>query len=72
VLQTYGDGTPKTRHVTSNVFVDVNEDAGTAIGRAYFTVFQALPDFRFSPSPPGAIATGSSATRDPGASPRAR
>jgi 3-phenylpropionate/cinnamic acid dioxygenase small subunit len=49
VLQTYGDGTPKTRHVTSNVFIDVNDDEGTAIGRAYFTVFQALPDFPLQP-----------------------
>ncbi len=48
-LRTYDDGTPKTRHVTSNVFIDVDEDAGTAIGRAYFTVFQALPGFPLQP-----------------------
>jgi hypothetical protein len=39
MLQTYEDGTLKTRHVTSNVFIDVDEAAGTAVGRAYFTVF---------------------------------
>ena len=48
-LQTYGDGTPRTRHVTSSVFIDVDENAGTATGRAYFTVFQALPDFPLQP-----------------------
>lgn len=49
MLQTYQDGTPKTRHVTSNVFIDVDEAAGTAVGRAYFTVFQALPYFPLQP-----------------------
>jgi 3-phenylpropionate/cinnamic acid dioxygenase small subunit len=48
-LQTYDDGTPKTRHVTSNVFIDVDDDAGTATGRAYFTVFQSLPGFPLQP-----------------------
>ncbi len=47
------DGTPKTRHVTTNIFIEVDEQAGTAVGRAYFTVFQCLPDF-----PLQAIAAG--------------
>jgi 3-phenylpropionate/cinnamic acid dioxygenase small subunit len=34
------DGTPHTKHVTTNVVIDVDHDAGTAEGRAYFTVFQ--------------------------------
>ncbi len=37
------DGTPKTKHVMTNVIVDVDEDAGTAASRSYFTVFQAVP-----------------------------
>ncbi len=40
------DGTPRTRHVTTNVAVEVDDDAGTASSRAYYTVFQqtdALP-----------------------------
>ena len=43
------DGQTRTKHVTTNVIVDVDEDAGTAIGRAYFTVFQSLPDFPLQP-----------------------
>ena len=40
----YDDGTPKTKHLTSNVRIDVDEDAGTAHGSAYYCVTQATPD----------------------------
>jgi glutamate-1-semialdehyde aminotransferase len=40
----YEDGTPKTKHVTTNAQVEVDEAAGTATARSYFTVFQATPD----------------------------
>lgn len=36
----YDDGTPRTRHVTTNVAVEVDDAAGTASSRAYYTVFQ--------------------------------
>jgi len=36
----YADGTPKTRHVTANVNLDINEAAGTANGQRYVTVLQ--------------------------------
>lgn len=39
----YEDGTPKTKHVTTNVQVTVDEQAGTGSARAYFTVLQATP-----------------------------
>jgi ketosteroid isomerase-like protein len=42
----YDDGTPRTKHVTTNLIVDVDDDAGTAACRSYFTVLQqtdALP-----------------------------
>jgi 3-phenylpropionate/cinnamic acid dioxygenase small subunit len=42
----YEDGTPHTHHVTSNVAVEVDEQAGTATARTRYTVFQqvdALP-----------------------------
>jgi hypothetical protein len=52
-LQTYGDGTPRTRHVTTNIIIEVDEQAGTATSRSYFTVFQSLPGF-----PLQAIASG--------------
>lgn len=41
----YDDGTPRTKHVTTNLLVEVDEVAGTADARSCFTVFQALPDF---------------------------
>jgi ketosteroid isomerase-like protein len=42
----YDDGTPRTKHVTTNLTIDVDEEGGTATCRSYFTVFQqtdALP-----------------------------
>jgi hypothetical protein len=52
-LLTYDDGTPKTRHVTTNIIIEVDERAGTATSSSYFTVFQSLPGF-----PLQAIASG--------------
>jgi 3-phenylpropionate/cinnamic acid dioxygenase small subunit len=43
------DGQPRTRHVITNVAIDVDEDAGTATGSSYVTVYQALPDFPLQP-----------------------
>ncbi|HEY1734025.1 MAG TPA: nuclear transport factor 2 family protein [Acidimicrobiales bacterium] len=40
----YDDGTPKSKHVMTNVIVTVDETAGTATARSYFTVLQAVPD----------------------------
>ena len=40
------NGTPHTKHVTTNAIIDVDERAGTATARSYYTVFQqtdALP-----------------------------
>ncbi|MER7930288.1 nuclear transport factor 2 family protein [Streptomyces sp. NPDC096057] len=48
-LIVYDDGTPRTQHVTTNIAVDVDEEAGTAVSRAYVTVFQALPDLPLGP-----------------------
>ena len=42
----YPDGTPRTRHVTTNAIIEVDEGSGTATARSYYTVFQqtdALP-----------------------------
>lgn len=39
----YEDGTPRTKHVMTNVMVDVAEDGTTASSRSYFTVLQAVP-----------------------------
>jgi uncharacterized protein (TIGR02246 family) len=52
----YQDGTPRTRHITSNVRIEVDGDQARA--DSYFTVMQALPDF-----PLQAIICGSYADR---------
>jgi 3-phenylpropionate/cinnamic acid dioxygenase small subunit len=49
MLIVYGDGTPRTKHVTTNIVIEVDEEAGTAVSRAYFTVLQALPGLPLQP-----------------------
>ncbi len=39
----YEDGTPRTKHVMTNVMVDVDDGGATARSRSYFTVLQAVP-----------------------------
>jgi 3-phenylpropionate/cinnamic acid dioxygenase small subunit len=39
----YEDGTPRTKHVMTNVMVDVAPDGISATSRSYFTVLQAVP-----------------------------
>ena len=48
-LQVYEDGTPHTRHVTTNIIIEVDEAAGVAQSRSYYTVFQAVPGFPLQP-----------------------
>jgi hypothetical protein len=43
MLAGYDDGTPRTKHVTTNVIVDADEEAVTAAARSYLTVCQARP-----------------------------
>lgn len=40
----YGDGTPKTHHITSNAIIEVDDEAGTASSRSYYTVTQATSE----------------------------
>jgi 3-phenylpropionate/cinnamic acid dioxygenase small subunit len=57
VLEMYGrstriyedTGTPKTKHVTTNLVIDVDDEAGTARARSYFTVLQATPELALQP-----------------------
>lgn len=37
------DGTPKTKHLTTNLVVEIDSVAGRATCRSYFTVLQAVP-----------------------------
>ena len=39
----YEDGTPRTKHVMTNVIAEVADDGTTAASRSYFTVLQAVP-----------------------------
>jgi ketosteroid isomerase-like protein len=39
----YENGTPQTKHVMTNVVVDLSEDGTSATSRSYFTVLQAVP-----------------------------
>lgn len=42
----YENGTPRTRHVTTNAIIEVEDEQGTAVARSYYTVLQqtdALP-----------------------------
>lgn len=39
------NGTPHTKHVTTNVIIEVADDRSEASARSYFSVFQSLPDF---------------------------
>lgn len=45
-VRIYPDGTPRTKHMTANIDLDIDEKAGTASSQCYVTVFQqtdALP-----------------------------
>lgn len=44
-VRTYGDGTPRTRHVTSNIELTIDEAGGTAKSQCYVTVLQQAPGF---------------------------
>lgn len=43
------DGTPKTRHVTTNAIVEANDDLGTGSARSYYTVFQRTDALALQP-----------------------
>jgi 3-phenylpropionate/cinnamic acid dioxygenase small subunit len=45
----HDDGTLRTRHLTTNVIVDIDDDAGTATARSAFVVFQATPELPLQP-----------------------
>ena len=39
------DGTPRSKHLITNPIIEVDEDAGTANCRSYYTVLQQTGDF---------------------------
>lgn len=42
-------GTPLTKHLTTNVIVEVADDTGSATARSYYTVIQATPALPLQP-----------------------
>ncbi len=42
MVRRYDDGTPRTKHVTTNLTIDADDVAGEATSHSYFTVFQQL------------------------------
>src|SRR4051812_35715342 len=45
----HDDGTLRTRHLTANVLVDIDEDANTATARSGFVVFQQTAELPLQP-----------------------
>src|SRR5690348_16419121 len=43
LVRIYDDGTPKTKHNTTNVQLEVDEAGGTARSRSYYCVTQVTP-----------------------------
>jgi ketosteroid isomerase-like protein len=42
-------GTPRTKHQSTNLIVEVDESAGTATARSYYTVLQQTPSLALQP-----------------------
>lgn len=45
----FGDGTPRTKHVTTNHIIEVDDDESQATCRSYFTVFQQTDALALQP-----------------------
>jgi 3-phenylpropionate/cinnamic acid dioxygenase small subunit len=45
----YDDGSPHTKHVTSNSIIEVPEGASTGSARSYYTVLQQVEDLPLQP-----------------------
>lgn len=48
-VRRYPDGTPRTKHVTTNVIIEVAPDGSTATTRSYYTVFQQTEEIALQP-----------------------
>jgi 3-phenylpropionate/cinnamic acid dioxygenase small subunit len=43
------DGIPSTKHVVTNLIVEVDDDRSSAAARSYYTAFQARPELPLQP-----------------------
>lgn len=48
-VRRYGDGTPRTRHITTNLIIEAGDQPDLATCRSYFTVLQASEGFHLTP-----------------------
>lgn len=48
-VRIYEDGTPRTRHLVTNLVIDVDTQSGTASARSYWTVLQATAALALTP-----------------------
>lgn len=48
-VRIYDDGTPRTKHLTCNVELEIDEDAGTAAGQCYIVLLQQTDDLPLQP-----------------------
>ena len=49
LVRRYPDGTPRTKHVTTNAIIEVDDRAGTGSSRSYYTVFQQTEELPLQP-----------------------
>jgi len=49
MVQIYPCGTPRTKHVVTNPILEIDETAGTAKCRSYYTVLQSTDTLRLQP-----------------------
>ena len=64
----YEDGTPRTKHVTTNLAIEVDEEAGTAVSRSTSRRCKRCLTWLFNPSSAVDTETASSAATGSGAS----
>ncbi|MFD5252651.1 nuclear transport factor 2 family protein [Streptomyces bobili] len=43
MLVVHDDGTLRTRHITTNILIEVNEDDDSAVARSYYNILQSVP-----------------------------
>lgn len=49
MVRRYDDGTPRTKHVTTNLIIDADDDEDHATAQSYYTVLQQLDGFPLQP-----------------------
>ena len=45
----YEDGTPRTKHITTNAIIEVDDYTGVASARSYYTVLQQTDTLKLQP-----------------------